>query len=58
MNAIEQFLGAGHPIPRTVQAAVINPNSARNAWNAIANLLDKQPRTIAEIFSETMILGF
>ena len=38
VNAIEQVLGAGHPISRTVQAAAIDPDLARNAWNAIENL--------------------
>ena len=57
VNAIEQVLGAGHPISRTVQAAAIDPDLARDAWNAIENLPKNQRRAIAGIFSGTMMPG-
>ena len=57
VNAIEQVLGSGHPIPRSVQAAIINPDLARNAWNAIENLPENQRRAIAGILSGTMMPG-
>ena len=56
-NAIEQVLGAGHPISRTVQATAIDPNLARDAWNAIEDLPENQRRAIAGIFSGTMMPG-
>ena len=58
VNAIEQVLGSGHPISRTVQAAAIDPDLARNAWNAIENLPENQRRAIAGILSGTMMPGF
>ena len=57
VNAIEQVLGAGHPISRTVPAAAIDPDLARNAWNAIENLPGNQRRAIAGILSGTMMPG-
>ena len=57
VNAIEQVLGAGHPISRTVQAAAIDPDLARDAWNAIENLPENQRRAIAGILSGTMMPG-
>ena len=57
VNAIELVLGAGHPIWRTVQAAMIDPGLARDAWNTIANLPDNQRREIAGILSGTMMPG-
>ena len=57
VNAIEQVLGAGHPISRTVQVAAIDPDLARDAWNAIENLPENQRRAIAGIFSGTMMPG-
>ena len=57
VNAIEQVLGAGNPISRTVQAAAIDPDLARDAWNAIENLPENQRRAIAGILSGTMMPG-
>ena len=57
VNAIEQVLGAGHPISLTVQAAAIDPDLARDAWNAIENLPENQRRAIAGILSGTMMPG-
>ena len=57
VNAIEQVLGAGHQISRTVQAAAIDPDLARDAGNAIENLPENQRRAIAGILSGTMMPG-
>ena len=57
VNAIEQVLGAGHPISQTVQAAAIDPDLARDAWNAIENLPENQRRAIAGILSGAMMPG-
>ena len=57
VNAIEQVLGAGHPISRTVQAAATDPDLARDAWNAIENLPENQRRAIAGILSGIMMPG-
>ena len=55
VNAIEQVLGAGHPISRTVQAAAIDPDLTKDAWNAIENLPENQRRAIAGILFGTMM---
>ena len=57
VNAIEQVLGAGHPISRTVQAAVIDPDLASDAWNAIETLPAEQRRAIAGILAGTIMPG-
>ena len=44
VNAVEQVLGAGHPISRTVQAAATDPDLAREAWDAIELLPVRQRR--------------
>ena len=57
VNAIEQVLGAGHPIARTVEAAATDPDLVREAWNAIEALPVEQRRAIAGILAETMMPG-
>jgi len=57
VNAIEQVLGAGHPISRTVQAAAFDPDLASDAWNAIESLPAEQRRAIAGILAGTMMPG-
>ena len=57
VNAIEQVLGARHPIAQTVQAAESDPELAREAWNAIESLPTEQRRAIAGILAGTMMPG-
>ena len=57
VNAIEQVLGAGHPIARTVRAAATAPDLVREAWNAIEALPVEQRRAIAGILAGTMMPG-
>ena len=57
VNAIEQVLGAAHPIAQTVQAAKNDPDHAREAWNAIEALPPDQRRAIASILASTMMPG-
>ena len=57
VNAIEQVLGAGHPIARTVQAAATDPDLIREAWNAIEALPVEQRRAIAGILAGTIMPG-
>ncbi len=57
VNAIEQALGVGHPIARTVQAAAADPDLVREAWNAIEALPVEQRRAIAGILAGTMMPG-
>jgi len=57
VNAIEQVLGAEHPIALTVQAAASDPDLAREAWNAIEALPTDQRRAIASILASTMMRG-
>ena len=57
VNAIEQVLGAAHPIALTVQAAASDPDLAREAWNAIESLPTEQRRAIAGILASTMMPG-
>ena len=57
VNAIEQVLGAAHPIALTVQAAASDPDAAREAWNAIESLPTEQRRAIAGILASTMMPG-
>ena len=55
VNAVEQVLGAGHPIALTVQAAADDPDLAREAWNAIEALPEEQRRAIAGILASTLM---
>ena len=55
VNAIEQVLGAGHPIALTVQAAADDPDLAREAWNVIEALPEEQRRAIAGILASTLM---
>ena len=57
VNAIEQVLGAGHPIALAVQSAASDPDMAREAWNAIESLPTEQRRAIAGILAGTMMPG-
>ena len=57
VNAVEQVLGAGHPISRTVQAAATDPDLAREAWNAIELLPVRQRRAIAGILAAIIMPG-
>ncbi|MEO1192421.1 MAG: hypothetical protein AAFY02_11735 [Pseudomonadota bacterium] len=57
VNAIEQVLGAGHPIALTVQAAEHDPDMARDAWAAIEALPTVQRRAIAGLLAGTMMPG-
>ena len=57
VNAVEQVLGAAHPIALTVQAAARDPDLAREAWNAIESLPTFQRRAIASILASTMMPG-
>jgi len=57
VNAIEQVLGAGHPIALTVQSAAGDPDMAREAWTAIESLPTEQRRAIAGILAGTMMPG-
>jgi len=57
VNAIEQVLGAEHPIALTVQAAASDPDLAREAWTAIESLPTEQRRAIAGILASTMMPG-
>ena len=57
VNAVEQVLGAGHPIAQTVQAAVADPELAKEAWHAIELLPVEQLRAIAGILAGTMMPG-
>ena len=57
VNAIEQVLGAAHPIALTVQAAANDPDLAREAWNTIESLPAEQRRAIAGILASTMMPG-
>ena len=57
VNAVEQVLGAGHPISRNVQAAATDPDLAREAWDAIELLPVRQRRAIAGILAATMMPG-
>ena len=57
VNAIEQVLGAGHPISRTVLAAAIDPDLAREAWDAIELLPVSQRRAIAGILAAIIMPG-
>lgn len=55
VNAIEQVLGAAHPIALTVQATASDPDLARETWTAIESLPTDQRRTIASILAGTMM---
>ena len=57
VNAIEQVLGAAHPIAHTVRAAEIDPDLAREAWTAIEDLPEEQRRAIAGILAGTLMPG-
>ncbi|MFL2542049.1 MAG: hypothetical protein ACJ0UT_08790 [Candidatus Latescibacterota bacterium] len=57
VNAVEQVLGAGHPISRTVQAAAADPDLAREAWDAIELLPVRQRRAIAGILAAIIMPG-
>ena len=57
VNAVEQVLGAGHPISRTVQAAATDPDLAREAWDAIELLPVRQRRAIAGILAAIIMPG-
>ncbi len=57
VNAIEQVLGAGHPIALTVRAAASDPDLAREAWKAIESLPTDRRRAIASILASTMMPG-
>lgn len=57
VNAVEQVLGADHPIALTVQAAASDPDLARQAWNAIEALPADQRRAIASFLASSMMPG-
>ena len=57
VSAIEQVLGAGHPIAHTVQAAAADPDLAQEAWQAIESLPTTQRRAIAGILASTLMPG-
>ncbi len=57
VNAIEQVLGAAHPIALTVHAAASDPDLAQEAWKAIESLPTDQRRAIAGILASTMMPG-
>ena len=55
VNAIEQVLGAGHPIANTVKAAATDPDLAQEAWQAIESLPETQRRAIAGILASILM---
>lgn len=57
VNAIEQALGASHPIAHIVQAAAAGPELAHEAWHAIESLPVEQRRAIAGILASTLMPG-